>query len=70
LGSDSLARLTLWLSNERRISSNKSQEHESVDSESFPKAEESRHGIATKQLENRNHVQTQTKVIDFYFVRT
>nr|CAD2169727.1 unnamed protein product [Meloidogyne enterolobii] len=60
LGSDSLARLTSWLSHERRMSSNKSQEPESVDSESLPKAEESRHAIAPKQLENKNHVQTQT----------
>uniref|UniRef100_A0A915LJ79 Ribosomal RNA methyltransferase FtsJ domain-containing protein n=1 Tax=Meloidogyne javanica TaxID=6303 RepID=A0A915LJ79_MELJA len=60
LGSDSLARLTSWLSHERRMSSNKSQEHESVDSESLPIAEESRHVIAPKQLENKNHGQTQT----------
>nr|CAD2160685.1 unnamed protein product [Meloidogyne enterolobii] len=59
LGSDSLARLTSWLSHERRVSSNKSQEPESADSESLPKAEE-RHGIAPKHLENKNHVQTQT----------
>lgn len=68
MGSDSLARLTSWLSHERRMSSNKSQEHESVDSESLPIAEESRHVIAPKQLENKNHGQTQTiKVVDFYF---